>query len=122
MDKSKLTIGLLDKVSAEKAMVSLSISPDWQKKHRLCFLEANGRVPALTELLAFSRRSKADMKKLCQTIKLQLASNDLLRNPKRVKAGSKEHQKGVIELKGGHGRLFCFFSKNGELIICTNTI
>jgi len=121
MSETKLKVGLLDKSDTEQALKALKISPTWEKEHKLCFLEINGRTPALDGLLKIAKDDKQAYKKLLKTIKEQLASKDLLRDPKKARPGQKAHQKDVFELKGKFGRLLGFFSESGELIICTNT-
>jgi hypothetical protein len=96
---------------------------EWQKRHRLKLLEINGKSQALLGLFDLRRRSERDFKKLMATVKLQLESENLLSNEKRVRKGRKADQREIIEFKasGGHARLFAFFAEKNELIICTNT-
>lgn len=96
---------------------------NFQKIYKLKCLSVNGRSPALTMLVDWARRERADFNKIIKVLKMVSASKEPLKNPKHVKTGSKPTQKEIYEVRAdkGSARLFFFYVKPDEIVICTNT-
>ncbi len=100
------------------------ISDNWKKYFDIFLLEIDGKCSVLSELISLSKRSDKDFKLLLSTIKIQLESETLLRNRKRLQRGLYKEQKNILEFKssGGSSRLFGFVDDDdNRIIICTNT-
>ncbi len=92
------------------------------KKHfDIYCLEVNGRCDVLRDLFKCLKNDKKDFKSLLSTINMQLESEQLLENKKRLVKGKKYRK--ILEFKSphGHSRLLGFIdTQNSRIIICTN--
>lgn len=96
----------------------IGVEPGWESVHVVRALSVDGKSPALEGLLDLERNHRDDYKKIMKVIRL-VAGNQRVINPKHVKQG--DTFKEVYEMRGGHARLFFFYTPDAEqIVVCAN--
>lgn len=111
----------IQKVKLEE--IPKSIFPEnSQKAYKMRCLSIGGKSPALEALVHWADREKADFKKIIKVLTLVCSSKEPVTNQKHVKVGKGKGQRDIYEARAdkGHARLFFFYLKPDEIVVCTN--
>jgi hypothetical protein len=93
------------------------VDTDWELVHKVRALRLGQSAPALEALLDLRTRHAADHAKLLETVRI-VAGVRRVTEARRVRKDVRGED--VYEMKGGHSRLFFFYTPNDEIVVCTN--
>lgn len=100
----------------------LAVQSEWEQQHKIRALAISRsgalRSRALKDLEDLQQKHPEDFSKLM--FSMSLVGQELrVDNPNHVKRGKK--YKSIYEMRGGHARLFFFYTQNNEeVVVCTH--